>query len=74
MTSPPNSTKSPYPLEVDGVELFDDEDLACAIPGARLVRGPLFKDDFFSDLKKQAEEEYFANLKPDKATKNRKPK
>jgi hypothetical protein len=64
MTSPPNSTKAPYPLEIDGVELFDDEDLACAIPGARLVRGPLFKDDFFSYLKKQAEEEFAKLPKP----------
>jgi len=33
-----------------------------------------FKDDFFSDLKKQAQEEYFANLpKPPKPSKSRKP-
>ena len=60
MTSHPDSTKSRYPLEIDGVELFDDEDLECAIPGARLVRGPLFKDDFFSDLDKQAKDEAWA--------------
>ena len=46
---------------------LDREDLGCL--GLRRA----FKDDFFADLKKLAEEEYFANLNPDKATKNRKP-
>ena len=50
---------------------LDDEDLACA--GLRRA----FEDDFFSDLKKQAQEEYFANLpkppKPRKPSKSRKP-
>ena len=50
---------------------LDREDLGCL--GLRRA----FKDDFFSDLKKQAEEEYFANLpkppKSDKPIKNRKP-
>ena len=50
---------------------LDREDLACL--GLRRVKHPFQDDDFFSDLTKQAEEEYFANLKPDKATKNRKP-
>ena len=38
---------------------LDREDLACL--GLERVRHP-FKDDFFSDLKKQAQEEYFASL------------
>jgi len=43
---------------------LDDEDLACA--GLRRA----FKDDFFSDLDKQAQEEYFASLpKPRKPRK-----
>jgi hypothetical protein len=47
---------------------LDREDLACL--GLRRA----FEDDFFSDLKKQAQEEYFANLpKPRKPRKPRKP-
>ena len=47
---------------------LDDEDLACL--GLRRA----FKDDFFSDLKKQAQEEYFASLpKPREPPKSSKP-